>query len=67
LVSIYNQNKTGFDFNHSIGLEYRLFRSMLLELQYDRESMGIYNLSRPNYYIQDFKVRLRFQHPISFF
>jgi hypothetical protein len=67
LVSIYNQNNTSFDFNHSIGLEYRFFRNMLLEFQYDRESMGIYNLSRPNYYIQDFKIRLRFQHPISFF
>lgn len=67
LVSIYNQNKTSFDFNHSIGIEYRFFQNMLLEFQYDRESMGIYNLSRPNYYIQDFKIRLRFQHPISFF
>ncbi len=67
LVSIYNQNSSGFDFNHSIGVEYRFYQNMLLEFQYDRESMGIYNLSRPNYYLQDFKIRLRFQHPISFF
>jgi len=64
LVSIYEDTETGFDFNHSFGLEYRFFRNILLEFEYDREFMGYYNYLNERQYWEDFKVRLR--HSFSF-
>jgi len=64
LVSVYNQVDSGFDFNHSVGLEYRFLRNILLEFEYDRELMGLYRPFSERQYMEDFKIRLR--HSFSF-
>ncbi|HHJ52011.1 MAG TPA: hypothetical protein ENJ89_02345, partial [Caldithrix abyssi] len=42
LVSVLNKNQPELDFNHSIGLEYRFLRNVLLEFEFDRQLMGYY-------------------------
>jgi len=64
LVSVYDENTNNFDFNHSVGLEYRFFRNVLIELEYDRELLGFYNQYNQKQYLEDFKIRLR--HSFSF-
>lgn len=64
LVSVYDQVDTGFDFNHSVGVEYRFLRNILLEVEYDRELMGFYRVLNERQYMEDFKIRLR--HSFSF-
>lgn len=64
LVSVYDQVESGFDFNHSVGLEYRFMRNILLEFEYDRELMGYYRVMNERQYMEDFKIRLR--HSFSF-
>lgn len=63
LVSVYNEDKSGFGFNHSIGLEYRFPANVLLRFEYDRELMGYYRFNQSRY-LEDFKIRLR--HSFSF-
>jgi len=64
LVSLYDQAQTSFDINHSLGLEYRLLRNVLLEFEYDRELMGFYRMPNQKQYFEDFKIRLR--HSFAF-
>ncbi len=64
LVSVYDQSETGFDMNHSVGIEYRFLRNVLLEIEYDRELMGYYQVLKERQYLEDFKIRLR--HSFSF-
>ncbi len=64
LVSVYNQTTPELDMNHSIGLEYRFFRNVLLEFEYDRELMRYYRFSSQKQYLNDFKIRLR--HSFTF-
>jgi hypothetical protein len=52
VVDELNQNE--FNFNHSFGLEYRFFRNLLLELEYDRLKYSLLP-----YQEQDFKIKLR--------
>ncbi|MFZ0389774.1 MAG: translocation/assembly module TamB domain-containing protein [Calditrichia bacterium] len=60
LVSIYDESKLGL--NHRLGLEYRLLRNLLLELEYDKFQFN------PEFYnrdaLNDFKIRLR--HSFNF-
>ena len=60
LVSVYNENQTEFNLNHSLGLEYRFLRNVLLEFEYDRESMSYFRLPTRKQYLEDFKIRLRY-------
>ena len=53
-----------FNLNHSLGLEYRFFKNILLEFEYDREMLNYYNIYSNQMYLEDFKVRLR--HSFSF-
>jgi hypothetical protein len=62
-ISLYDEAKPDFGFNHSFGLEYRFLHNLLIELGYDRELMQYYHISDQEY-IEDFKVRLK--HSISF-
>jgi len=64
LVSVYESAETGYDFNHSLGLEYRFYKNILLEFEWDRELMGYYNIENQRQYLEDFKVRLR--HSFTF-
>ena len=64
LVSFYDQTQTSFDLNHSLGLEYRLLRNVLLEFEYDRELLGFYRIPNQKQYFEDFKIRLR--HSFAF-
>ncbi|KAA3617395.1 MAG: DUF748 domain-containing protein [Calditrichaeota bacterium] len=64
LVSLYDDAESSFDFNHSLGLEYRFFRNMLVEFEWDRELLGYYNIANQRQYLEDFKIRLR--HSFSF-
>ncbi|MCB9057346.1 MAG: hypothetical protein H6627_02200 [Calditrichae bacterium] len=64
LVSVYENTETGYDFNHSLGLEYRFFQNILLEFEWDRELLGYYNFENQKQYLEDFKIRLR--HSFSF-
>ncbi len=64
LVSFYDQTKPSFDINHSIGLEYRFLRNILLEIEYDRELMGYYKIQNQKQYLEDFRIRLR--HSFTF-
>ena len=64
LVSIANQTDVDFGFNHSLGLEYRFLKNVLLEFRYDREFFGIYSGQPQQQYLNDFKIRLR--HSFSF-
>ncbi len=64
LVSVYDQDQTSFDFNHSFGIEYRFLRNVLLELEYDRELMGYYHFINERQYLNDLKIRVR--HSFTF-
>ncbi len=64
LVSVYDQTETELELNHSVGIEYRFFRNVLLELEYDRELIGYYRLPDQKQYFEDFKIRLR--HSFTF-
>ncbi|MEJ2543981.1 MAG: translocation/assembly module TamB domain-containing protein [Calditrichaceae bacterium] len=64
LVSLYDQTETSFDFNHSIGIEYRFLRNILLEIEYDRELMGYMQIPNQKQYLEDIKIRLR--HSFAF-
>jgi hypothetical protein len=64
LVSLYDQAESTFDFNHSIGIEYRLLRNVLLEIEYDRELMGYLAIPNEKQYLEDIKIRLR--HSFAF-
>jgi len=64
LVSVYNNDESEFNLNHSLGLEYRFLRNVLLEFEYDRESLGYFRLPAQKHYMEDFKIRLR--HSFTF-
>ncbi len=64
LVSVYNNDQSEFNLNHSLGLEYRFLRNVLLEFEYDRESLGYFRLPAQKQYLEDFKIRLR--HSFTF-
>jgi len=64
LVSFYERSETAFDINHSIGLEYRFLRNVLLEIEYDRELMGYLPILNEKQYLEDIKIRLR--HSFAF-
>lgn len=64
LVSVYNQNQPELDLNHSIGIEYRFLRNVLVEFEYDRELMRYYRLTSEKQYLNDFKIR--FRHSFTF-
>jgi hypothetical protein len=55
LINVVDElNNPEFNINHSFGLEYRFFRNLLLELEYDRQKYSLLP-----YREQDFKIRLR--------
>jgi len=60
LVSIYDESKLGL--NHRLGLEYRLWQNLLLEVEYDKFHFN------PQFYskqaLEDFRIRLR--HSFNF-
>ena len=60
IVAIYDEPKLGL--NHRFGIEYRLLRNLLLELEYDKLQFD------PRYYsrdaLNDFRIRLR--HSFNF-
>ncbi|NOX36647.1 MAG: hypothetical protein GXO78_03840 [Calditrichaeota bacterium] len=60
LVSLYDEAKIGF--NHRFGLEYRLLRNLLLEIEYDRYQFNPVYYSREA--LRDFRIRLR--HSFNF-
>ncbi len=64
LVSVYDKTKPTFDMNHSFGIEYRFLRNILLEIEYDRELMGYYEIPDQKQYLEDVKIRLR--HSFTF-
>ena len=64
LVSVYNNEQSEFNLNHSLGLEYRFLRNVLIEFEYDRESLGYFRLPAQKQYLEDFKIRLR--HSFTF-
>jgi hypothetical protein len=53
-----------FNFNHSFGLEYRFFKNILVEFEYDREMLKYFSTFSDKAYYDDFKIRLR--HSFSF-
>jgi hypothetical protein len=53
-----------FNFNHSVGLEYRFLKNILLEFEYDREMLNYFSTFTDKPYYDDFKIRLR--HSFSF-
>jgi hypothetical protein len=64
LIATAETEGNDFNFNHSLGLEYRFFKNLLLELEYDREILNYYNIYTNKVYQEDIKVRLR--HSFSF-
>jgi hypothetical protein len=64
LIANSNPNQNDFGFNHSFGLEYRFFKNLLLEFEYDRETLLYTPLYTEKPYLEDFKIRLR--HSFSF-
>lgn len=64
LVSVYEETETGYDMNHSLGLEYRFYKNILLEFEWDRELLKYYNYENQRQYLDDFKIR--FRHSFSF-
>jgi len=64
LVSLVDNSEGGFDFNHSLGLEYRFFRNVLVEFEWDRELLGYFDVANERQYLEDFKIRLR--HSFTF-
>jgi hypothetical protein len=64
LVATAVNQESYFNINHSFGLEYRFFKNILLELEYDREILNYYQDYSNKPYLEDFKVRLR--HSFSF-
>jgi hypothetical protein len=64
IIANTNPNQNDFSFNHSFGVEYRFFKTLLLEFEYDRETLFYTPLYMEKPYLEDFKVRLR--HSFSF-
>jgi len=64
LVATAFDQENQFNFNHSFGLEYRFFKNILLELEYDREILDFYENYSNKPYLEDFKIRLR--HSFTF-
>ncbi len=64
LVSVANQTDVEFGINHSVGIEYRFLKNILVEFKYDRELFGFYGSQFHKQYLDDFKIRLR--HSFSF-
>jgi hypothetical protein len=54
------ENQSEFNLNHSLGLEYRFFKNLLFEFEYDRETLQIYHIYSDKSYQEDFKVRFRY-------
>ena len=54
------ENQSEFNLNHSLGLEYRFFKNLLFEFEYDRETLQIYHIYNDKSYQEDFKVRFRY-------
>jgi hypothetical protein len=64
LVATAINQSNEFNFNHSIGLEYRFLKNILLEFEYDREMLNYFSTFTDKPYYDDFKIRLR--HSFSF-
>jgi hypothetical protein len=64
LIANTNPNQNDFTFNHSFGVEYRFLKNLLLEFEYDRETLFYTPLYMEKPYLEDFRVRLR--HSFSF-
>jgi hypothetical protein len=65
LVAMNNSNnKSEFNFNHSVELEYRFLQNLLVEFEYYRESFQMYQIYTDKSYLEDFKIRLR--HSFAF-
>ena len=64
LVATAIDQSNEFNLNHSIGLEYRFFKNILLEFEYDREMLNYFSTFTDKPYSDDFKIRLR--HSFSF-
>ena len=64
LVSVYDESETGYDMNHSLGVEYRFYKNVLLEFEWDRELLKYYDYQDQKQYLDDFKIR--FRHSFSF-
>lgn len=64
LVATAFEQSNEFNFNHSVGLEYRFFKNILLEFEYDREMLNYFSTFTDKPYYDDFKIRLR--HSFSF-
>jgi hypothetical protein len=57
-------NENQFNFNHSVGLEYRFLQNLLVEFEYYREAFQNYQIYTDKSYLEDFKIRLR--HSFAF-
>jgi len=64
LVATAVDQSNEFNFNHSVGLEYRFLKNILLEFEYDREMLNYFSTFTDKPYYDDFKIRLR--HSFSF-
>ena len=64
LIANSNPNQSDFSFNHSFGVEYRFLKNLLLEFEYDRETLFYNPVYTEKQYLEDFKIRLR--HSFSF-
>jgi hypothetical protein len=59
-----SEKEAEFNINHSLGVEYRFFKNILLEFEYYREALNYYQVYSDKSYLEDFKIRLR--HSFSF-
>ena len=64
LVAMNNNNRSEFNFNHSVELEYRFLQNLLVEFEYYREAFQMYQIYTDKSYLEDFKIRLR--HSFAF-
>jgi len=64
LVATAVDQSNAFNFNHSVGLEYRFLKNILVEFEYDREMLNYFSTYTDKPYYDDFKIRLR--HSFSF-
>lgn len=60
IVATAHEEQSQFNLNHSVGLEYHFLKNLLLEFEYDRETLQLYNISYDKSYQEDFKFRFRY-------
>ncbi len=57
LVATTVNQENEYNLNHSFGLEYRFFKNILLEFEYDREILNYYEDFSNKPYLEDFRIR----------